>query len=386
MRRGCLSKKARRGAPGAYGFLAVGAVLLGARLCCAFADTGTNGVGPAVPETSGVTTARIHVTAAGSVAQATNALASAEDPSMAEFRESLSLYGRFLVGVRELPVYVSRGLLLLLGVAFVALLIGAGWKLRGLIRRVTERQKALELGEMERALPTMIAAYEKARIPFARERAERVAHKRDPGMVPGGAPLRMPGILPSAAQETRAGEPQGSTPPEGRVWFFQNTCRACGEWVALPVLDPSSRGELLYQTEDGASFARVSALGEPAWERVTAILYYHTRLPLLREDGIRLIREVMRRLADPLQGRSYTRTFPLCPLCGHAFASYDDRTALFDQPIPKVTWHHFLALPAEEQVAAVLHIVEEENKGFGCGRALAIREEYGYSIYAYRGE
>jgi hypothetical protein len=356
---------ARRWAPGARGFLAVGAVLLGARLWCAFADTGTNGAGPAVPETSGVTTARIHATAAGGVAQATNALASAEDQSMAEFRESFSLYGRFLFGARELPVYVSRGLLLLLGVAFVALLIGAGWKLRGLIRRVTERQKALELGEMERALPEMIAAYEKARIPFARERAERVAHKRDPGMAPGGVPLRLTDTLLSAAQETGVDESHEPTPADGHVWFFQNSCRACGEWVALPVLDPSSRGELLYQTEDGASFARVTALGEPAWERVTAILYHHTRLPLLREDGIRLIREIMRRLADPLQGQTYTRTFPLCPLCGHALASYDDRTALFDQPLPQVTWQQFLALPAEEQVATVLHIVEEENKGFG---------------------
>jgi len=73
------------------------------------------------------------------------------------------------------------------------------------------------------------------------------------------------------------------------VIFFKNTCSSCFNDVGIPLLGDFAYGEFIYQTSDGHNYAYVSALTEPAWERVKLILREHVGMRLDKNNADTLL-------------------------------------------------------------------------------------------------
>lgn len=148
------------------------------------------------------------------------------------------------------------------------------------------------------------------------------------------------------------------------VRFFKNTCPSCLSDVGIPLLGDFAYGEFIYQTADGLNFAYVSAITEPAWERVKSILRKHCGMKLDKNNtDIRIYQNILIRCADTLNERPFTTDFPLCPKCGSKITSYSDNTILFDKHIEDATWQTFMQLPQDKQVAAVIELLKKERGG-----------------------
>jgi hypothetical protein len=148
------------------------------------------------------------------------------------------------------------------------------------------------------------------------------------------------------------------------VRFFRNTCPTCFNDVGIPLLGNFAYGEFVYQTDDGKNYAYVSSFTEQAWERIAAVLREHAGMKLDKNDGdITLYQHIMIRCADPINGRQFTTTFPLCPKCGGKITSYGDNTTMFDKHVDDATWKAFMQYKPEQQVARVMEILKNEKDG-----------------------
>ena len=139
------------------------------------------------------------------------------------------------------------------------------------------------------------------------------------------------------------------------VRFFRNICPHCNLVTGVPLLGDFSYAEFIYQTENGNSYSYVSAITNPAWERVKAIFKESTDINLAKnDDSIRIYQNVLICIADPYDENHYTTSFPLCSECGGKITEYNDSEILFDKQIQDASWDRFLALTKTDQTDEVL--------------------------------
>lgn len=144
--------------------------------------------------------------------------------------------------------------------------------------------------------------------------------------------------------------------------FFKNTCPHCHQTAGIPLLGDLVYGEFLYQTEDGDSYAWVSAIGHPAWEKIAEIFEDTAGLTLDRNDeDLRIYHNVMLLTADRYEDQNYTTEFPLCSACGAKIEHYNDREVLCEQDVGDITWNDFLSLTKADQQTKILSLIEQES-------------------------
>ena len=148
------------------------------------------------------------------------------------------------------------------------------------------------------------------------------------------------------------------------VRFFRNTCPHCNNDVGIPLLGDFAYGEFIYQTDDGRSYAYVSAIDHPAWVRMNAIFKGAAGMSLdQNNDDIRIYQIVLIRCADLHEGRRYSTNFPLCSMCGGKIKCYSDDVIMFDAEVQDATWNEFLSTSDADQYRKVLALIVEQQRG-----------------------
>lgn len=147
------------------------------------------------------------------------------------------------------------------------------------------------------------------------------------------------------------------------VRFFKNTCPHCKREVGIPSLGSFAYGEFIYQTEDGRSYAYVSASGNPAWRRIDSIFKDVDWKSSDQDYRSRIFQKVLILCADPHEGKRFTTRFPLCSKCGEKIRGGNDDEPLFDEEIPDATWDEFLSTSDADQRAKVLSLIDKLGAG-----------------------
>ena len=147
------------------------------------------------------------------------------------------------------------------------------------------------------------------------------------------------------------------------VRFFRNTCPHCKAEVGVPSLGSFVYGEFIYQTEDGRSYAYVSAEEHPVWARIESILRNVDWRSSDQDYRSRIFQRVLIGCADPYKGKRFTTRVNLCSECGEKIRDYKTDEPLFDEEIPDATWNEFLSTTDSDQNAKVLALIDRLGAG-----------------------
>jgi hypothetical protein len=139
-------------------------------------------------------------------------------------------------------------------------------------------------------------------------------------------------------------------------------CGHCKRDFPYPSLGDFSYGLFILHREDGRAFRYLQASDNDVWDFVEARIKAPSNVPVASSGAV--LQEVVARLADPSEGRSFTMEM-VCPYCKSRHFHDWGGEQVSSEEIPDATFHSFNSLnqSAKERL---IHELEKQILG-ECG-------------------
>jgi len=143
-----------------------------------------------------------------------------------------------------------------------------------------------------------------------------------------------------------------------QVAVFKCKCATCRQPFTWPVLSDMSYGEALIHGAHGTIHAHAWLIDHPVFDLVSKIIPRSL-------DSAKIIWEIFARLADPVDGQSFTCR-SVCPFCGSPErdsplepGEVDRMVGMID--VPEATFDHFQSLNSAGKLALVKRHASDIN-------------------------